>query len=126
MKTPTRRFAASCLLILAAAACRSEAPEIRSPEMVNPTAFDGAPPLPIDDSAIAPPIADPPDPTPAPVPPIDRCDANYSPCVPIDSDVDCAGGRGNGPSFVSGPVKVIGRDIYGLDRDGDGIGCDRG
>lgn len=52
------------------------------------------------------------------------CDPNYSGCVPIASDVDCAGGRGNGPAYVKGPVKVIGKDIYGLDRDGDGIGCE--
>ncbi|MFC4148242.1 G5 domain-containing protein [Micromonospora mangrovi] len=52
------------------------------------------------------------------------CDPNYSPCVPIASDVDCAGGSGNGPAYVSGPVRVIGRDIYDLDRDGDGIACD--
>lgn len=29
-----------------------------------------------------------------------------------------------GPAYVSGPVTVIGSDIYGLDRDGDGYGCD--
>jgi hypothetical protein len=54
------------------------------------------------------------------------CDPNYSgACVPIDSDVDCAGGSGNGPSYVAGPVQVIGNDIYGLDRDGDGTACDK-
>ncbi|GLY79124.1 G5 domain-containing protein [Actinoallomurus iriomotensis] len=53
-----------------------------------------------------------------------RCDPNYSGCVPIASDVDCAGGGGNGPAYVSGTVRVIGSDIYDLDRDGDGIGCD--
>ncbi|GAA2533450.1 hypothetical protein GCM10010201_36090 [Pilimelia columellifera subsp. columellifera] len=54
-----------------------------------------------------------------------RCDPNYSgACVPIASDVDCAGGSGNGPAYVSGPVKVTGNDIYDLDRDGDGYGCD--
>lgn len=54
-----------------------------------------------------------------------RCDPNYAgACVPIASDVDCAGGSGNGPAYVQGPVRVIGRDIYGLDRDGDGIGCE--
>ena len=54
-----------------------------------------------------------------------RCDPNYSgACVPIASDVDCAGGGGNGPAYVSGPVKVIGSDIYGLDSDHDGIGCE--
>ncbi|MGC5053516.1 G5 domain-containing protein [Micromonospora sp. DT48] len=55
-----------------------------------------------------------------------QCDPNYAgACVPIASDVDCAGGSGNGPAYVSGPVRVIGSDIYDLDRDGDGIGCDR-
>jgi hypothetical protein len=54
------------------------------------------------------------------------CDPNYSgACVPIASDVDCAGGSGNGPAYVDGPVHVVGSDIYGLDRDGDGVACDR-
>ncbi|MET7880652.1 G5 domain-containing protein [Micromonospora profundi] len=53
-----------------------------------------------------------------------KCDPNYTPCVPIASDVDCAGGSGNGPAYVSGVVKVIGIDIYDLDRDNDGYGCD--
>jgi resuscitation-promoting factor RpfB len=54
------------------------------------------------------------------------CDPNYSgACVPIASDVDCAGGSGNGPAYVDGPVRVIGTDIYGLDgNDNDGIGCE--
>ncbi len=53
------------------------------------------------------------------------CDPNYSgACVPIDSDVDCAGGSGNGPSYVKGPVTVIGVDIYKLDSDHDGVGCE--
>jgi len=54
-----------------------------------------------------------------------NCDPNYSgACVPIASDVDCAGGSGNGPAYVSGPVYVIGTDIYDLDRDGNGQGCE--
>jgi hypothetical protein len=53
-----------------------------------------------------------------------QCDPNYSECVPIASDVDCAGGKGNGPAFVKGPVKVIGKDIYKLDGDHDGTGCE--
>lgn len=54
-----------------------------------------------------------------------QCDPNYSgACVPIASDVDCAGGSGNGPAYVDGPVRVVGTDIYQLDRDGDGIACD--
>lgn len=67
----------------------------------------------------------------APVPPAPAvpgtnpgCDPNYSGCVPIASDVDCAGGSGNGPAYVRGPVQVIGRDIYGLDADHDGVGCE--
>ena len=56
-----------------------------------------------------------------------QCDPNYSgACVPIASDVDCASGSGNGPAYVQGPVQVVGNDIYGLDRDGDGIGCEDG
>jgi hypothetical protein len=54
-----------------------------------------------------------------------NCDPNYSgACVPIATDVDCAGGSGNGPRYVQGPVRVVGNDIYDLDRDGDGVGCD--
>jgi hypothetical protein len=47
-------------------------------------------------------------------------------CVPIASDVDCAGGNGNGPAYVVGPVivNVIGNDPYDLDSDHDGIGCE--
>ena len=53
------------------------------------------------------------------------CDPNYSGgCVPIASDVDCAGGSGNGPAYVSGVVRVVGSDVYDLDRDNDGYGCD--
>ena len=52
------------------------------------------------------------------------CDPNYSgACVPIASDVDCAGGSGNGPAYVAGPVYVVGSDIYDLDRDGNGVAC---
>ncbi|MFP3463821.1 hypothetical protein R5O87_23540 [Arthrobacter globiformis] len=54
-----------------------------------------------------------------------NCDPNYSgACVPIASDVDCAGGSGNGPAYVQGPVTVTGSDIYGLDRDHDGVACE--
>jgi hypothetical protein len=54
-----------------------------------------------------------------------RCDPNYTgACVPIASDVDCAGGTGDGPAYVEGPVKVIGSDVYDLDRDGNGRGCE--
>ncbi len=53
------------------------------------------------------------------------CDPNYTgACVPIASDVDCEGGSGDGPAYVRGPVKVVGTDIYDLDRDNDGYGCE--
>jgi hypothetical protein len=61
---------------------------------------------------------------PEPAPEPSECDPNYSGCVPIASDVDCAGGSGNGPAYVEGPVRVKGNDIYGLDRDGDGVACE--
>lgn len=54
-----------------------------------------------------------------------RCHPSYEgKCVPFASDVDCAGGSGNGPAYVRGPVRVVGRDVYRLDRDHDGIGCE--
>lgn len=72
---------------------------------------------------------DPPAPAPAPAAPAapaqGGCDPNYTDgCVPIASDVDCAGGSGNGPAYFSGTARVVGSDIYDLDRDGDGIACD--
>lgn len=47
-----------------------------------------------------------------------NCDPNYSGvCIPKDSpDLDCAD--------IGGPVRVTGSDHHGLDRDGDGIGCE--
>ena len=63
-----------------------------------------------------------PPPTTAPPPP-PRCDPNYSGCVPIASDVDCAGGSGDGPAYT-GPVQIIGVDVYDLDRDGDRLACE--
>ncbi|MGQ0566141.1 MAG: hypothetical protein ACT4OK_13880 [Gemmobacter sp.] len=53
------------------------------------------------------------------------CDPNYEgACVPVASDVDCASGSGNGPAYVDGPVYVVGTDIYDLDRNNDGVGCE--
>ena len=70
-------------------------------------------------------VAPPPPPAPAPAQPAGNCDPNYADaCVPIDSDVDCAGGSGNGPSYFSGVARVVGSDIYDLDRDGDGLACE--
>lgn len=54
-----------------------------------------------------------------------KCDPNYAgACLrPNVSDYDCRGGSGNGP-YYTGEVRVIGVDHYGLDADGDGIGCE--
>lgn len=72
--------------------------------------------------------APPPPPAPAPATeepePRPACDPNYSGCVPVASDVDCAGGSGDGPAYVRGPIRVTGSDIYDLDRDGDGTACE--
>lgn len=70
-----------------------------------------------------------PPPPPAPVPlvqPAAECHGSYAGvCVPIASDVDCEGGSGDGPAYVRGPLRVVGEDVYDLDRDGDGIACDK-
>ena len=50
------------------------------------------------------------------------CNTNYAGCVPAYlPDLDC----GDIKRLNLAPVRVIGRDIYKLDRDGDGIGCDK-
>jgi endonuclease YncB( thermonuclease family) len=53
---------------------------------------------------------------------IGKCDPNYSGCIPPSQvDLDCPDIKQLGLA----PVKVIGIDVHGLDRDGDGIGCDK-
>lgn len=56
-----------------------------------------------------------------------NCHVSYElVCIaPGRSDVDCAGGTGNGPRYARGPIRVVGVDQYRLDRDGDGIACER-
>lgn len=52
------------------------------------------------------------------------CTPGYRPCIPVGAtDVDCAGGSGNGPRYT-GRVEVTGDDPYGLDSDHDGVGCE--
>jgi beta-lactam-binding protein with PASTA domain len=76
--------------------------------------------------------APPPPPTTAPPPPSTapsrNCDPSY-PDVCLDpnaEDYDCAGGSGNGPRYVEGPIRVRPPDPFDLDREGDGWGCERG
>ena len=58
------------------------------------------------------------------------CDANYAACVPVAGDVDCVGTHADvdpdvdGTSYRAEPVEIVGDDIYALDADHDGIGCD--
>jgi hypothetical protein len=62
--------------------------------------------------------------TKPPAQPAQSCTPGYSPCIPPAYDVDCAGGSGNGPEYVEGPVYVTGDDPYELDADGDGVACE--
>lgn len=45
-----------------------------------------------------------------------NCMTGYDPCLPIRGDMNCPD--------IGHPVRVTGGDPYGLDRDGDGVGCD--
>ena len=58
--------------------------------------------------------------------PAPQCDPNYTGQCLKDGigDYDCRGGSGNGPNYVYGTVKVVGTDVFGLDGDNDGYGCD--
>lgn len=66
--------------------------------------------------------------TVAPSPSVARCHPSYrGACIPADvSDADCAGGSGNGPYYVQERnIQVVGPDVYGLDADANGVGCER-
>lgn len=55
------------------------------------------------------------------------CHSSYSgECLPVNAvDVDCAGGGGDGPVYAqTDNIRVVGPDVYELDADGDGFGCD--
>jgi hypothetical protein len=76
--------------------------------------------------AKAPPPPPPAPSPPPPPPPAPNCDPNYSgACLtPGIGDYDCGGGSGNGPNYVWVTVRVVGYDVYGLDGDNDGYGCE--
>jgi len=65
-------------------------------------------------------------PPPPPTTPSRSCHPSYEgACLdPTASDYDCAGGSGNGPKYVQGPVKVRPPDPFDLDADNDGLGCE--
>lgn len=81
-------------------------------------------PPPPTNTPVPPPPA-PTEPPPPPPPEQPRCHPSYEgACLdPNCSDYDCAGGSGNGPCYT-GRVRVVGPDVYDLDRDNDGWGCE--
>jgi hypothetical protein len=84
-----------------------------------PSGCTPAPPAPVGPAPTAP--AAPTTTSPGPNP----CNPNYDGCVPNDPiDVDCFGGNGDGPSYLQGTARVVGTDVYGLDRDDNGVACD--
>jgi hypothetical protein len=127
--TPTATSIAPAIAEPAAPARRA-VPAERVPARAVPAAAPSKPaarsvaPKPVP-TTVAPAAQPKPTPKPTPKPPPSGCDPNYSSCVPIAKDVDCEGGSGDGPAYVKGPVRVIGKDIYGLDKGGQpGIGCE--
>jgi endonuclease YncB( thermonuclease family) len=56
------------------------------------------------------------------------CTPGYSPCLVYHggADYDCSGGSGNGPYYTAAGVtySVTGSDPYGLDSNGNGLGCE--
>ena len=47
-----------------------------------------------------------------------NCEPGYSPCLPITSDLNCSD-----IDDSLKPIHVSGNDPYGLDADGNGLGC---
>ncbi len=85
-----------------------------TPTVVAPTVTPVPPATAVAPTAVPQPVA---------APASQDCTPGYSPCILRGSDVDCAGGSGNGPRYV-GRVTVNGSDPYDLDRDNDGVGCE--
>ena len=79
----------------------------------------------IETSASGATVKPPPPPTSLPPAPTKQCHPSYTgACLdPAASDYDCAGGSGNGPLYT-GKVQVVGPDVFRLDSDGDGYGCE--
>lgn len=98
----------ACAALFGAVGAMTGTPEEKSKELIQPTASV---------KSIGTKVTAKPKPKP-----IGNCAPDYSGCVPIASDVDCA--DGDGPAYVSGPVYVTGTDIYHLDRDNDGVACE--
>ncbi len=54
------------------------------------------------------------------------CDTSYEGECLKDGigDYDCASGSGDGPNYVYSEVTVVGPDVFGLDANGNGFGCE--
>lgn len=54
-----------------------------------------------------------------------KCHPSYKgKCLKVNAgDYDCLGGSGDGPNYT-GRVRVVGTDVFRLDADRDGIGCE--
>jgi len=123
---PLALLLAGLVVIVLALACGQEEKISQPPEAKTPVVVATSASVPT--SAPVPtntPL--PPTDTPVPPPPPEqsRCHPSYEgACLdPNCSDYDCAGGSGDGPCYT-GTVRVVGPDVYGLDRDHDGIGCE--
>jgi hypothetical protein len=81
------------------------------------------PPLAVTKAPLPPPRTSPP-PTARPK----NCDPAYpdpDTCLQDGiGDWDCAGGSGNGPNYVEGPLTVRPPDPFDLDRNHNGVGCE--
>jgi len=71
------------------------------------------------------PLVATPKPSKAPTRPVplvgpSKCHPSYSNCLPIVADLDCPDVKAMGKA----PVIIKGPDVYRLDRDGDGLGCE--
>jgi hypothetical protein len=97
-------------------------PTTASPVVQAPVPAPAASTAPV--SAAPAPVAPVP-PPPMPAGPRAGCDPSYPDVCLHDGigDYDCAGGRGNGPNYVRGPLRVLPPDPFDLDRDGNGTGC---
>ena len=99
------------------------------PSNANPAQFA---PTPVVQGRVVTPVRTPPTPNnvvelapkPTSKPVTSSCHPSYSGCLKQNAgDYDCAGGSGNGPNYT-GPIRVLGSDPFGLDRDNDGWGCE--
>lgn len=90
----------------------------------TPTPVPTPPPTPVPTAVPIAPVAPPPPPAATAVPA--NCHTSYlDACLLVGAgDYDCAGGSGNGPNYIAGPIRVVGWDEFGLDGNGDGVGCE--